>query len=783
MPDDHHENGTMTDAPAKNGTIDSTKARKDSFDSTEADPCLDHDERKSQKKGRNLPFLEKCLSDIQEKTGLSRQWTLIVLGLVAIVVILFIVVLGLAIGWPTTPHMFKYPICRSTGCLQAAAQIQENLDSSVSPCRNFWGAVCSKYLNSSIRPSDSPVWNQKEMLVQKELERIRDMISNLELPLHINSVEWKMKHFYESCLYVDALASDAHAPLTNLISELGGWYILRDWTDVDFDRRSILTQLHVKYGISPFFKIDVAPHPYVPDTNAIRISPSGLGLPDRDYYYRDSDDPVIIAYISYIRDVVISLSSTQSEAAKFAKDMFNYEKRLAEVYPDRISLQNPVTTNSAISIFELKETTSTIPFFDILQAMFTEVTISDNTDVIVTSPEYLMQVAQIISSTDSTTLNGYLIWCLVREFIPYLSETYTSAVVSFNNQLYGTSMSKRRQEICTRLVKKYMPLAAEFHLEKTYPISQNTRAIVNNTFNVITDLILKRVNFDDTLLLTQHFQGKLKSLSLIIGLPESATKTNYLKDYYNKLRVLKRMLFENMRNAIVFENKLQEVMLLNHLPEGVYLDEILKEEPKIRFIPSKNAVVVPRSLLMEPAFDDGYPRPVIYGRLGVEMAQAILSAILPYGSLWAANNKVLSYLHMAGNDSVKLVQPSLTCLARHILKLNPNIPTSRLNGTALTVLKEVLAVKIAHEALLISQNEDHSHFSGLEQYEDSALYFLAFSQAKCSVSTLEYDTYKSLVSFKLPAMSSLELAWSQIPNFPAAFGCFDTSIKQCQTVF
>lgn len=64
--------------------------------------------------------------------------------------------------------------------------------------------------------------------------------------------------------------------------------------------------------------------------------------------------------MDYIRDVVISLSSTRNKAAKFGRDIFNYEKRIAEITPDLANLQNPITTYNAVSLAELKLTTSTV---------------------------------------------------------------------------------------------------------------------------------------------------------------------------------------------------------------------------------------------------------------------------------------------------------------------------------------------------------------------------------------------------------------------------------------
>lgn len=73
--------------------------------------------------------------------------------------------------------------------------------------------------------------------------------------------------------------------------------------------------------------------------------------------------------------------------------------------------------------------------------MYPESNITESTEVIVTSLEYLGHIAQIISTTDRKTMNGYLMWTLVRHYIPYLSNKYTSAMDTFNSELFGKELT------------------------------------------------------------------------------------------------------------------------------------------------------------------------------------------------------------------------------------------------------------------------------------------------------------------------------------------------------
>lgn len=59
-----------------------------------------------------------------------------------------------------------------------------------------------------------------------ESARIRDLIATLPLPVHTGTLEWKLKHLYESCMEVDNVDADGIRPLQRIITELGKYSFL-----------------------------------------------------------------------------------------------------------------------------------------------------------------------------------------------------------------------------------------------------------------------------------------------------------------------------------------------------------------------------------------------------------------------------------------------------------------------------------------------------------------------------------------------------------------------------
>ncbi|KAB0795870.1 hypothetical protein PPYR_09931 [Photinus pyralis] len=198
----------------KNGT-DSPKINEPAED----DPCIEI--KSSLDKPR---FLVKTENQLREKTGLSRLGLYIAIVLLIVLIILVIIVLSLAIAWPNIPHSAQFSICQDPACLRAAAQVQESWNSSVSPCEDVWGWACGRWLQNNPLPIDRSFWSERQKRQRDESVRIHNLISTLELPLHSQTVEWKMKYLYEGCLDMDNINVEKALPLKRIISELGTFY-------------------------------------------------------------------------------------------------------------------------------------------------------------------------------------------------------------------------------------------------------------------------------------------------------------------------------------------------------------------------------------------------------------------------------------------------------------------------------------------------------------------------------------------------------------------------------
>ena len=93
----------------------------------------------------------------------------------------------------------------------------------------------------------------------------------------------------------------------------------------------------------------------------------------RDYYLnRLPDDSSVKAYQTFLKDSAQLFGAASTEAHKFSVDMFNFEKRLAEITPDFEYLADPIKTLNRMTMKDLHTMSMNIPWLDIAKAAYSE---------------------------------------------------------------------------------------------------------------------------------------------------------------------------------------------------------------------------------------------------------------------------------------------------------------------------------------------------------------------------------------------------------------------------
>nr|CAD7396102.1 unnamed protein product [Timema poppensis] len=689
--------------------------------------------------------------------------------------------------WRLRPQTLSFALAidwtADDGKISVRIPMIPKMNSSAAPCEDMWNYACGNWLKRHPLPVTHSKWGSTQELQAKYREQLRSLIVTLPHPVKVSSVTWKLKHFYESCMALDNLETDKDQPLHRIINELGGWNVLREFSHFSWDYRVNLVKLHSQYGVSPFFKISVVPDPDSPERGVIKVSPAGLGLPDRSYYYRRPDSQVEASYKRYLKDAVQKLGATSTEAATFSEEMYHFEKRIAEVTPEWSALQNPLTSYTKISIGEFENKASSIPLHDIIMAKYPTAKIDDTTDVLIPSDNYLTHISSIITTSDRGNLNNYMMWNFAMAYLPYLSQDYRDIVNLYRKELTGIQESPQRWEMCVDTTQKYFGFSLAALHERGVPFDtrQEDQTVVNSMFENIKDAAKYSIHKSGWLdsKLQQYTLEKLNSLALQVGYPPSIQAELYLDSYYKEMYVQKNNFFQNILYGVTFLQATEMSKLLAPAEEHRWM-AVMAGVDAVSYIPEANKVVVPYRLLMSPYFHRYYPLSILYGTLGMQVASAVVSSILPWNVLLNPSGRLLSQDNPVVNQSLRAARWPRRFIAERIVK---NHATEHVaNQTALQTVIDISALKQAYNALVQAVNRlPHTHQPALEQLENDALFFLSYAQSLCSVSTIQQQDIDTSLSSKLEGSKLLRISLQQVPGFSDAYGCpADSSYLQSQ---
>ncbi|KAG8293351.1 hypothetical protein J6590_018760 [Homalodisca vitripennis] len=317
-----------------------------------------------------------------------------------------------------------------------------------------------------------------------------------------------------------------------------------------------------------------------------------------------------MTYKRYLKDVAQLLGATSSDAATFSEDMFNFERRLVEVTPDTRDLQ-PLQAANKNTVGELKNWAPSIPLHDVLLAKYPEANIDDTTEILIPFPNYLQNISNLISTTDRTALNNYMMWRLTDSFLPYLSEKFRDTVAVYRKDLLGEQQPLQRWEMCIKTMQKFMGFGLAVLLQNHAEDFGRDVKVADEIFSEIMREAKHSVERAGWLPqeLQEHIIGKLMSMGLEVGFPTGGTllSDENLEDTYREMFIINRDFFQNIKYGINFFQKQQQLRLKKFDEFYRWIDAASNFDLRVHYVAAANKIVIPQALLQEPYFHPDYP--------------------------------------------------------------------------------------------------------------------------------------------------------------------------------
>ena len=471
-----------------------------------------------------------------------------------------------------------------------------SLDRAADPCVDFYQFACGGWMASHPVPADRSVWARFDELQERNDEMLHQILESAAATPGPETK--KIGDYYASCMDERGIDAQGIKPLQSEFDRIAS-LANRDGLP------AVLGLLH-SIGTPAFFGVGSAPDIDNADMNMAIIGGGGLGLPDRDYYFRDDAKSVDLRrqYVQHVSKM-FELAGATSDPSVAATTVMNVETAIARPQLDVVARRDPANVNHKMTLSELQALT---PRFD-WRAYFKAIGAPTFTMLNVTQPQYLKALDEFWSNTPVADLRQYLRWQLVRANAPLLPTTFVTENFRFYGTiLRGTPELRPRWKRCVEFTDGDLGEAlGKAYAAKAFgpEAKANTLAMVSAIeASLQQDISTLTWMSEDT---RKEALVKLRAVAHKIGYPDK------WRDY-SKLRIVRGDALGNSQRANTFDFR----RAIDKIGKPVDRTEWLMTPPTVNayYQPTENNINFPAGILKPPFYYGGGDRPTNFGAAG-----------------------------------------------------------------------------------------------------------------------------------------------------------------------
>jgi putative endopeptidase len=313
--------------------------------------------------------------------------------------------------------------------------IYQNLDKSVSPGTDFFKYANGGWLAKNPIPPAYSSWGIGNVVgedIRQRLRKINEDAMKANAPKGTSTQ--KIGDFYYSGLDsvgIEKLGINALKEQLDRIDQI---------TDVNglLDVAAYLSTV----GARTFIGAGVGQDDKNSSKMMLQLGQTGLGLPNRDYYFKTDARTVKIRneYSNNYMPNMLKLSGLSDDAAKSAaKSIYAIEKSLADSSRKLEDLRDPYHNYNKMTVAQFNAITPNIDW----NKVFTKMGIPYVDSVIIGQPEYYKAVNKGLTTFSIADWKAYLRWKLISSYAPYLND----AIGAENFHFAGTILRGQKQQL------------------------------------------------------------------------------------------------------------------------------------------------------------------------------------------------------------------------------------------------------------------------------------------------------------------------------------------------
>jgi len=509
----------------------------------------------------------------------------------------------------STAAAFAMTSCKDSGSKDSKNEAGEskalldpaNMDTTVKPGNDFFLYANGAWLKNNPVPGSETRWGSFNELQENNYKALHQLLDDAAAKTNAadGSAEQKVGDLYRSGMDSAAVDKTGITPLNTSFADI----------DAITDSKGIMAEIAKSYteGNGQLFGFYVAPDDKNVSKNIAQFIQSGLGMPDRDYYFNKDERTAKIrdAYKEYQVKMLTLMGEDAATAKKDAADIYKLEEALAGASMTRVEMRDPYKMYNKYSVEGLNKLTPNIDW----KVMFTNLNIASQDSCIVATPNFFKEVSKQLTATSLDVWKKYLKFHTFNDAAPYLSANIDNAHFDFYGKtVRGQQEQKPRWKRVLNVVDGSVgELLGQMYVDKYFKpeAKQRMMEMVSNLQETYAERI-KRLDWMSDVT-KQKALAKLNSFMKKIGYPDKWRN-------YDALKISKDSYYKNAEAAAAFEYN----YMISKLGKPVDKTEWQMTPPTVNayYNPAFNEIVFPAGILQYPFFDANADDAVNYGGIG-----------------------------------------------------------------------------------------------------------------------------------------------------------------------
>ncbi len=625
------------------------------------------------------------------------------------------------------------------------------LDKNADPCVNFYQYACGGWLAANPVPGDQSRWGRFDTLQERNRTILQGILetASANKPTR-TAVEQKIGDYYASCMDTKALDQKGLAAIQPDLDRINAMENKPALTGV-------VTSLF-RIGSNPFFRFSSEPDAKNSAEIIAGLDQGGLGLPDRDYYFRTDEKSVETRrqYVAHLLKMFELLGNSTDVAAKRAEAVMKIETTLAKGSFDAVTRRDPAAVYHRLTV---KELISLSPGFD-WEKFFEAVGLPGMQSLDVSVPPFIRAMESVIVETSLDDIKSYLTATLLTDRSIILPSKFQEETFDFyGHVLNGAKEMRARWKRCTDQTDAQLPDAlGQRFVEKT--LGEEGMKRTHEMVAALEKALGRDIQALDwmTPKTKEAAMVKLRAIMNKVG-----TKDHWLD--YASIHVVRGDAYGNYARTSEFELHRQ----LQKIGKPFDRTDWQMSQPTVNayYDPQENDINFPAGILQPPFYDNKMDDAVNFGAIGAVIGHELTHGFDDQGRQFDAQGNLRDWWT---EQDAKAFEQRADCLVKEYSSFTV-AGNVKLNGK-LTLGENTAdngGLRIAYMALLDTlDGKEPPKRDGLPAVQR---FFLGWGQVWCENITEESARLQAQTNPHALSEFRVNGVVSNMPEFQKAFSC------------